>query len=927
MGVESVSRYTAPIVAPQVQSPQPPTPKSANPLADRAEREMQPQPQPLSDHRQLVDGMLQRVPDMDVRAALDKATLKSALSAEGGGRKVGFFESRGLEKLRQTAERTLATLDEFDGREFADAVTKIQPGDPAESKAVVALKAAIQAQFELAAGLRESAANAGGDRQLNTLAHQAELRGFELGRLADELHQLATREKSGGLDAAGAARLDGKGLAASAHQPAVTSNATQLGMDALRGQLDGVITQLEGVLNQPKIAVKEYFTAKSDLMSIRSAIADARANGVFLGKDRGRLQVDDRVLASLESQVSGMEHRLANHGSHIARNVAASYADNFIFPDPAALRRAIPATAPKEVLEGIAELEVQRGRVKDFINGSLTMPQLKEKLPKRQWLLEYADRLVALAESDPAMAENAAVKGTIAQLRSLGDYQPPSDDELKEVVNPDSGKLRTKSNSYHHAFEHLQQILDRAREVRSEKIGVTGADLRSVIHGDFGFSQIAEARMHGFDVGDIDPAVYLAKQPPVVLKESQGGVNSVTVLAYNDAQGVELGRRVFKAERSARFGINTSNPGAAYADIESDFQTLSVNMAAHEVADLLGCGDRIPRTYLSVHKGEIGLSMEMAPGSTPRDAITDYLKEGKIAPTLQQLAGLDAEAQRSAKGQIAQQLNQLQWMDLISGQMDRHDGNWMLDIARQGGAVSVKVSGIDNDLAFADKAVGIGKFVLTDTEIEVVAKKWAALAGVKGSLQAKIDAFCKLPGVTMRKAGEHVVDLGKMDVVSRAATLLEEAGATGRWMVKTVFAPDAIDYQMYMGIVRLTQDANCTEFRAALAKRHLSEAKIEAAVARLKDAAEHAEKLRAEGRVFQDRDWGDPRLIEELSHPDLSDFDELVEFTEKAHTTTDFFSTERTGLPLNYAGYFAREDGGIQSLFQTAEEIARKAAQ
>jgi hypothetical protein len=55
---------------------------------------------------------------------------------------------------------------------------------------------------------------------------------------------------------------------------------------------------------------------------------------------------------------------------------------------------------------------------------------------------------------------------------------------------------------------------------------------------------------------------------------------------------------------------------------------------------------------------------------------------------------------------LAQQLTNLEWLDMITGEVDRHPGNYLLDIKPDG---SVKLTGIDNDNCFGDANMRIDK--------------------------------------------------------------------------------------------------------------------------------------------------------------------------------------------------------------------------
>ena len=52
---------------------------------------------------------------------------------------------------------------------------------------------------------------------------------------------------------------------------------------------------------------------------------------------------------------------------------------------------------------------------------------------------------------------------------------------------------------------------------------------------------------------------------------------------------------------------------------------------------------------------------------------------------------------------MIRELTKLQLLDQLTGQGDRHRGNYFVDIQGSGNKVTVKVTGIDNDLCFGSK--------------------------------------------------------------------------------------------------------------------------------------------------------------------------------------------------------------------------------
>jgi len=149
------------------------------------------------------------------------------------------------------------------------------------------------------------------------------------------------------------------------------------------------------------------------------------------------------------------------------------------------------------------------------------------------------------------------------------------------------------------------------------------------------------------------------------------------------------------------------------------------NIASRAVCDFIGA-NVIPKACYAMHKGEVGLLMDFAPGEMAGTEVmkkanvdTDDFKKLLKDPAKLQAAGFkqneDGEWMHrdeiipgvtwrqkpspAAEASLHQQLNALEWCDILTGQMDRHPLNYFVAI-RDNQAV---VTGIDNDFAFGEK--------------------------------------------------------------------------------------------------------------------------------------------------------------------------------------------------------------------------------
>ena len=152
-----------------------------------------------------------------------------------------------------------------------------------------------------------------------------------------------------------------------------------------------------------------------------------------------------------------------------------------------------------------------------------------------------------------------------------------------------------------------------------------------------------------------------------------GQVNTVSKLVYGDET------RVFKPE-----GLTTSSNAnqIGICGIDKNAPRFgNRNIATKAMSDVLG-GSTIPDSCFTVHDGQIGLLMEMAHGQE----MAEFKQTGfdPSPPSAELVASLHS------------QLNELEWTDMLTGQGDRHHGNYKIDTAGGG----VKIVGIDNDFCF-----------------------------------------------------------------------------------------------------------------------------------------------------------------------------------------------------------------------------------
>ncbi|HET6469331.1 MAG TPA: hypothetical protein VFG43_13240 [Geminicoccaceae bacterium] len=100
------------------------------------------------------------------------------------------------------------------------------------------------------------------------------------------------------------------------------------------------------------------------------------------------------------------------------------------------------------------------------------------------------------------------------------------------------------------------------------------------------------------------------------------------------------------------------------------------NVATSIMNDKLGVRV-VPKSQYAIHQGRLAVAMDKAPGVQAAKAAQ------KLPPAL-----------TLHNPNLQKACNELEWLDAIMGQGDRHDGNYHVEIGKDG---SVKLGGIDND--------------------------------------------------------------------------------------------------------------------------------------------------------------------------------------------------------------------------------------
>ena len=762
-----------------------------------------------------------------------------------------------LASYAKAATKTLAALDKYTGAQLAGAICdkggKFGYGFSTNPQGVMTavasdVKAAIEAQSDLSDVLyrltnRLYAKDSLNDEQLASLTElqlQCDRRATEINSIVHRLHVLVADDSVNGAnpDPGVKEMLNAKFMELMPREALMmhgTADSLNLMRKSLGEKMGALAERLDSFASDygKDLTIDDIVNLQTDMATMKSAMADVAKNGIRLKTDDGtelKVNVDKSILKEMESVLAGVEAKLKTVRQECALNVRTAF------------------------LEGVRE---------KFLPKGVQIPESDPTTPFGQYL-GIVDRLFKLLEdfSDGEMS----VAALLNETNNLSyDVEVAG---LKRQHFIDLGYSEEQARGMDAALQSLNMLVEQFVEIAANTASfanegvdpkVTAGDIRRMLLGEVGVSSVVEARARGYIASDVNPK---ADDSNIVDSKVLGSGQSNTCYLLTTKSGEKF---VFKPELESRIGLHLMPLGMfAYSGKQSG---ANLSIATAETAKMLGFEDMIVKYSVGTHNGQFGVFMEMAEGFTGL-ALAINSQDGN--PDYAAIKSLKAEIsnsndQNKVKGQVAQQLNRLQWLDIIIGQGDRHWENYYINIDKT--THNVKLKGIDNEVSFSEERIGVQKFKFTKRKAsllkralekvclgisngdrtmarELVQKCW------RNSPALKIDSIRK----------EITLDLSKIDRTNRELAIAYSA-LTG---AQTISLPDAIDQAFYNKLIELDKNSNLKDdFFAKIAPR-LSGRALEAARQRLDDAIEYAKHLNEKNKVFKDDDWQKPAKLESL---------------------------------------------------------------
>ena len=763
-------------------------------------------------------------------------------------------ESARLESLAKKASEKLAALDDFSGRKLAKALmnkggqlvwsTGFFGGTTREATAV---KAAVEAQERLSEALAEfNAVLAASDKvdvalqeDFMELQFQCDRRATEIYSVVVRMHDIVQKDAVDGLINDDPKIMEYLGATFKELMPreAVMMHGTAEALETMKAkfadQMRPLADKLDAFASDGTKTLTDAEVAEIDasIATMRNAIANVRKNGLEVNGsttevDKSILAEMDKVLDAARTKVVGLKKWCVERSrTRFVNEVRA----NFSF----------------DRLTDAAKVMREKG------GKNAVITQFRRAADDMVALLgEFAEGKRPMAEFDAAFEACRAKFPAALALRDAMKAAGFVEREAKKA-----GKKVEALGVLAAQFKELMRTGERLLEDDEDSMA-SAEDVRKMMLGERRLSAYIDAKAHGFGPDDVDPAT----DPTNIVKSKQLGSGAAgTTYLLTTRSGKEF---VFKPELEGRIGLNGLSIGSGGAYSESQ-KTVNLNLATQQAAKVFGCEDIVVKYSVGCYKGQFGFFMERAKGFSAAE-YTKKQAEGKdgIEPCDLKLAVPNPVEQLRIKGDIARKLNRLSWLDVVTGQGDRHWNNYFVNVGKKNHSVTVKA--IDNDASFSAIRTGVQRYVIPVSRNERFQKELMTICKSfhgKNDAQARADQIMKDPGLQVDpKTNAIIIDLSK-------SKSLELELVVGRVIGARVTAlPEEIDRSFYNVLMEMDENpAKKKAYLDSIAPR-ISQEALKAAEQRLDDAIAHAKKLNAKGRVFDEGDWTDERKLSGLTN-------------------------------------------------------------
>ena len=755
-----------------------------------------------------------------------------------------------LGKTADTAAKALKALDKFTGQQLAAAFGADGTFD-ATTKAGKAIEAAVTAQQNLSdlfaqlgksldaisrhdAEMRQAnpqfkGVDAALRNEVDEMRLLCDRRATEINHLAYQMKDCAVHLTANGQNADPniVAILKAKVNELMPRQALAmhgTADALATVSEDVTGKLRPLAEKIDTFRRNPSTTLntQSYLELQSDIATMKAAIADIRKNGIEVGG--GRMMVANDVMKALEKEVAKAEEMFKTARRDVAKKILTNYIDT------------------------MATLFFQEPGYEDqySMGDNKLITMLNQRDLTLQTMMNLRDAVLDTekTEADPTKTKKKDLNPLVNDLAKNASKLWKTADSVNHLRGESAQKFNTIIDRCQAIGTVVSDFIHAVNSLHEGDRFFTGSEAMGVFEGKISASSLVETRARGLASADVDPA---NEDANIVAERKLGAGVAGTVYELQRRDGTSV---VFKGETESRTGLHTvaAGGGKSYA---MDQQTVNLNIATKKAAVSLGMSETIVNYSAGTHNGVFGFFMEKAKGLTGGAFAAGKSSSAPGAGlSAKEIRNLPADEKRHVKAGLMRELNRLQWLDLVTGQNDRHRENYFIHVDRETRKVTVK--GIDNDASYSQSRTGAVKYTFDKNRTATFKSQLKTLARTIDSrnVDAVLANLLKDPGITIDKDGRITVDASKLANKAIAKCVSELTG------VHSLAIPDKIDRTTYDSLMALKQDPARKAYLDSIQPR-LSEASYNAAVSRLDDVIAHAEKLGREGKIVEENGWAE----------------------------------------------------------------------
>ena len=662
-------------------------------------------------------------------------------------------------------------------------------------------------------------------------------RATELNRIANELGALYADEtpdpdKVAWLNSSGARLLAGVSL---------EMHGTEQALSHIEQNLRPLLDRVDAIKSGVSGGGIDWDTTKllGDLTAAKDAFRNAAQNGIDVSPDKSGKEVL-RPSPTLFAEVGSLLDRAIADVTAVARDQA----------------KVVVVSTVKEVCPDLKSMSLMKNChfLLNSLFGGHEMVQLANYLDDvKSCADEYAkspsdSNFNALCRAIDLVAEDCGSDmATLEEfLEGAKEESTRSPSEAERRALKDFLATRSFSNGLNGFYSMVKKLPERCKALRDAANGAPLAAslkndglLKLALEGRIDIPTLTGARGWGATEDMVDVNISdanLVETKPL----GHGAFNQVYLCTYRQPDGYEKSY-VFKSEISGEQGFpDTCGMSEGYSQLQS---VVHLNAATRKIGELLGTPELCVEAKVGSLNGRFGLFMEVAPGQSIGDMVRkpgeDY---GDAARD--KVGALSPKQKAVLRGKMMRATVDLAWNDWLSGQCDRHAGNFLF---RVGGDQSFTLKGVDNDMSFSTWRLGMTKFRLIGRHLEHFLDSLVKQGFASSPSVDDLRVIAGTGAVDIAADGNSVtVDLSQAAFLSKAVN-----AATG---FKSLHKPLYISSSMYRRLKKLEADPSQLD---RILGPHVPPEAIEVTKLRLKEMVAHADMLAANKRVLSDKEWMD----------------------------------------------------------------------